>query len=213
MSAWASSELRANIADVARLDVSVWRRLRRDVTMTVPALVALASAVFLAGLGTFIWFGVEIDWSWTVFWKTALIGSLLMGAFWFGTLVLAFGVLRRDEPSTIFSEVWRVGGFAAVPLALGFFVFIPRVGFGIGVLAAGLAAAVLAAVIQIAFDATPRRALAAVAPGFALWCLLLPVFVTSDEPLGAGIFGMSWGNAAVLDIIHALQTAFAGIGG
>lgn len=188
-----------------RGEASAYRQVRQDRTLTAPLVAALALACFLAGLGSYMWEGIEYDWSTEFFWKSALIGSLFMFLFWGAALAAAFVVLRRWYPALLIDEVLRVGCLAAVPLALSFFVFIPDIGFGIGVLSAALALAVLVLALQLGFDLDPGRALLAGAPGFAVWAVVLPLLVSSDDPFGAGIFGMKWGLDALSAIVDALS--------
>lgn len=188
-----------------RAEASAYRQLRQDRTLTAPAVAAFALACFLAGLGSYMWAGIEYDWSSEFFWKSALLGSLFMFLFWGAALIAAFVVLRRWYPALLIDEVVRLGSLAAVPLALSFFVFIPDVGFGIGVLSAALALAVLVLALQLGFDLDPGRALLAGAPGFAVWAIVLPLLVSSDDPFGAGIFGMKWGLDALSAIVGALN--------
>lgn len=199
----------ADAAEVARgavaLDERSIERIRDDQSLTALAVVVLAVASFLSGLGSYFWFGVEIEWSGEVFWKAAIVGSILMAAAWILLAAIAWVVLRASQPELTFTAVLRVAGVSAAPLALGLLVFIPRLGFGIGVLAPVLAAAVLAIALQSAFRVTPGRALMATAAGIAPWCLLLSLFVSSDDPFGAGIFGLEWGSLAMAELAEGMR--------
>jgi len=207
----------ADATEIARgavaLDERSLERIRDDQSLTVLAVAVLVVASFLSGLGSYLWFGVEIDWSGEVFWKSTIVGSLLMAAAWVLLAAIAWLVLRGAQPERAFPAVLRVAGVSAAPLALGLLVFIPRLGFGIGVFAPVLSAAVLAIALQSAFRVLPGKALTATAAGFAPWCLLLALFVSSDDPFGAGIFGLEWGSLAaaeVADAIRAFADAFGG---
>jgi hypothetical protein len=116
-----------------------------------------------------------------------------MAAGWIVGLGVVYAMIHRRVPRFQFQPLLRVGGIASAPLALAFFAFIPGgIGFGIAVLAVVLAALTVAAALQVAFSLPPHRVIEALAPALALWCIILPLFVTDSDPLGAGIFWFSW---------------------
>lgn len=208
MTSWVPNDAAELTRGALGLDERSLNRIREDASLTALAVAVVVVSSFLSGLGTYLWFGIEIDWSGELFWKTAIVGSLLMAGGWLVLTIIVWAVLRAVQPNLTFTEVLRVAGIAASPLALGLLVFIPKIGFGVGVLAAGLAAAMLVMALQSAFRVPAGRALFAAAAGFAPWCLLLPAFVSGDDPFGAGIFGLSWGNTAMAE----LADLFRGLG-
>ena len=193
-----------------KLDPSALKKIRSEQAFTMPLFGLLGVACVLSGLGSYIWFGREFDWTWEIFWKSGIVGSLLMAGGWIGATGIAFAILHQKNASITFSEIARVGSLASVPLALGFFAFIPHIGFGFGLLAAVLAGAFFALALQSAFDLPPFQTAMAIAPGLALWCLVLPLFVSNANPFGAGIFGLSWGDVAITGLMNSIQSAFRG---
>lgn len=195
-----------------KLDPDALKKVRSDQALTVPLFGVLGASSLLAGLGSYIWFGREFDWTMEIFWKSGLVGALLMAAGWVGAAAVAYFILHQKNASITFSEVARVASLASVPLALGFFAFIPHIGFGFGLLAAVLAGGFFALALQSAFDLPPLQTAMATAPGLALWCLVLPLFVSNDNAFGAGIFGLSWGDVAITSVMSSIESAFRGFG-
>jgi hypothetical protein len=185
-------------------DVSAFEEIRADVTFTVPALVIAALAVLASGLGGSFWYAVEFEWEGEFFWKSGVLGSLFGFLFWAlgtgATFFMLRSALRMDVKP---DEVFRVAGFAAIPLAIGLFIFIPEIAFGIGLVSIALFLAFSALAVQRAFDIPAEKALMAVAPGFALWAIVLPLLVSSDNPFGPGIFVFDWCGDVLDDIYNA----------
>lgn len=196
----------------AKLDPSALKKVRAEQAFTMPLIGVLGAACLLAGLGSYIWFGREFDWTWEIFWKSGVVGALLMAAGWFGAAAVAYFVLHQKNATITFTEVGRIASLASIPLALGFFAFIPHIGFGFGLLAPVLAATFFALALQSAFDLPPFQTAMAAGPGLALWCLVLPLFVSNDNAFGAGIFGLSWGDVAITSVMSSIESAFRGFG-
>lgn len=185
--------VRETLRRLVVVDGSAFVEIRADVTFTVPALVVAALAVLASGLGGSFWYAVEFELDGEFFWKSGLLGTLFGVLFWaVGTGVTFFmlrSVLKMDVKP---DEVFRVAGFAAIPLAIGLFIFIPEIAFGIGLISIALFLAFNALAFHRAFDLPAEKALMAVAPGFALWAIVLPLLVSSDNPFGPGIFVFDW---------------------
>ncbi len=206
---------RDTLTAAVKLDPAALKKVRSEQAFTAPLIGVLGASSLLAGLGSYIWFGREFDWTMEIFWKSGIVGALLMAAGWLAAAGVAFAVLHQRNASITFFEVARIGSLASIPLALGFFAFIPHIGFGFALLGPVLAAAVFALALQSAFDLPPFQALMAAGPGLALWSLVLPLFVSNDNAFGAGIFGLSWGDVAITSLmsgLKGLQSAFSGFG-
>lgn len=196
-----------------KLDPAALKKVRSEQAFTMPLFGVLGLACILSGLGSYIWFGREFDWTGEILWKSGIVGSVLMAGGWLGATAVAYFILHQKNAAITFAQVGRIGSLASLPLALGFFAFIPHIGFGFGLLGPVLAAAFFALALQSAFDLPPFQTAMATAPGMALWCLVLPLFVSNANPLGAGIFGLSWGDVAITSLmnsINSIQSAFQG---
>jgi hypothetical protein len=197
--------VRETLRRLVLLDVGAFGEIRADTTFTVPALVVAALAVFASGLGGFFWYSVEFEVDGEFFWKSALLGAVFGFIFWAlgigATLFMLRSVLKQEVKA---DEVFRVAGFATIPLAIGLFIFIPEIGFGIGLVSVALFLAFSALAFHQAFGLPAEKALIAVAPGFALWAIVLPLLVSSDNPFGPGIFVFDWCGDVLNDIYNAL---------
>jgi len=205
---------RTQLAKTLSFDVSVYRELRHDPRATLPALAVPILAMFGFGLGGFLWFVVEMEGSWEFFWKSAIVGSLLGLVFWFvwmGVVYLLLGHVdgERMEPS----EFGRVMAPASAPLLLGFFMFIPEINFGVGLVAVGLlfTSCVLAA--QHGLGASPQKAVWANLAGFAIWAAVLPMIVTTENPFAPGIFVFDWTGDIMVNIYNAFKQISEEFGG
>jgi len=181
------------------LDASVINEVRIKGTLTVPALLIAGAAILATGLGGLLHYMIEYsDRRFRVptdefFLESVVVGSLLGLVFWLvgtGVTILVLRSVHRQDLRP--EEVLRVAGFAAAPLALGFFIFIPGIGFGIGLTSAALLLSFTTLAIHKAFDVPLERALLAAASGFAVWSLVLPLLVSADNPFGPGVFVFDW---------------------
>jgi hypothetical protein len=97
-----------------------------------------------------------------------------------------------------------VAGFASAPLAIGVFMLIPEITFGIGL----FAYATWALSYGLAFKAiglSGREVAAVCLPPFAIWGIFLPLIVTADNGYGPGIFWIESIREGVVDFVEALQ--------
>jgi hypothetical protein len=191
---------------LAVLDSSVFAEVREDVTLTAPALVVAAIAMAASAFGGFFWSMVEFEPDGEFFWKTVLLGTVFGLLFWGiavgAVLMMLRSVVKIDVKA---DEVFRVAGFATAPLAIGLFIFIPEIAFGIGLLSVSLFFALLVVALHQAFDIPVDRALLAVIPGFAIWALVLPLLVTTQNPFGPGVFVFDWSQDALADVYRAVS--------
>lgn len=182
---------------LATLDTSVFDEVRTDTNSTIPALVVAVASTFLFGLGGWLWWvvaGPEVEGS-DVFLKSFIIGSILsviLWAVWLGvTYVILTQVFRARAD---INELVRVMGFAAAPLALGVLLFIPMLDFGIGLTVIALFFGSTLIAVQTATDAPAGRTLVAVGAGFAVWAIVLALFVGTANIYAPGFFVFDTGT-------------------
>lgn len=196
--------VRETLRRLVLLDVGAFEEIRADAAFTVPALVIAALAVLASGLGGVFWYSVEFELDGEFFLKSGLLGTVFGFIFWAlgtgATLFMLRSVLKMEVKP---DEVFRVAGFAAIPLAIGLFIFIPEIAFGIGLISIALFLAFSALAFHQAFDLPAEKALMAVTPGFALWAIVLPLLVSSDNPFGPGIFVFDWTQDVLDDFYNA----------
>ncbi len=168
---------------LATLDTSVFDEVRTDTNSTIPALVVAVVSTLLFGLGGWLWWvitGPEYEGS-DIFVKSFIIGSILsviLWAVWLGVTYVILTQLFRARADI--NELVRVMGFAAAPLALGVLLFIPLLDFGIGLAVIALFFGSTLIAVQTATDAPAGRTLVAVGAGFAVWAIVLALFVGDD---------------------------------
>ena len=187
--AWAGRTLQR----IFLFDSSVYQELRLDPNATILSLGIAAIAIFAFGLGGFLWANIEVDnvvdFTWSgLFWKSALVGSLIGFGLWLAWIAVAVAVLTQVYRMSLrLEEVFRVAGAASAPLAIGFFMFIPGISFGVALVAVVAWVATSIFALQAAFEIPSQKAVVASLAGFAVWAIILPLVVGGDDPLGPGI--------------------------
>jgi hypothetical protein len=185
------NSLMKRLQRLATLDTSVFDEVRTDTASTLPAIVVAAGATLLFGLGGWLRYLFQ-DYhpdSGEFFMKSAIIGSVLsviLWAVWLGVTYVMLTQVFRARADV--NELVRVMGFAAAPLALGILLFVPNLEYGIGLTSLVLFFGATQIAIQTATDAAPGRALVANAAGFAVWAIILQLFVTASNTYAPGIF-------------------------
>jgi hypothetical protein len=197
---------------LVNFDTRVFEEVRSNPNATIPSVLVAALAILISGIGGLLWwlmrdFGNESD----ILVHSTLIGSLiavaLWGVVWLGIiyvmLVQLFGERAYAE------QLLRVMGFAASPLALMLFMFIPGISFAIGLAALALAFGLTQIAVQYVTTADPGRVLVSNIAGFAAWCAILTLLasgsVSSVKPHAPGVFLFNSTTNVAADVIDATQ--------
>ncbi len=175
---------------LVRLDTTVFEEVRQDPAATVPAVLVVAASTLLAGFGGWLWWILQ-DFGDTgkVLTQSVLLGTVFSVALWIVWLLVTWVILTqlfREEAD--WQQMLRTMGMAAMPLGLSVAIFIPGIGFGIGLASLALFFGLTTIAIQAVTPANPARVLIANLGGFALWSLVLGLLVTSDSYLAPGMF-------------------------
>jgi hypothetical protein len=192
---------------LVRLDTTVFEEARDDLAGTIPALVIAVISFFLCGLGGWIWwltqgYGDKAK----VFWQSALLGSLIAFGFWVVWVLVAYGVLVYVFRYTANVErMIRACSLATIPVALSLIMFIPGVNLGIGLASFALMFLLMDIGIQVSVEAQPGHVIAATFLGFAVFCVLLSLFVQSGDAFAPGIFLFRAPASALSDVTRALS--------
>lgn len=192
---------------IVDLDTRVFDEVRTNPTATIPGFLVASLAIFIAGLGGWLWWVVQdFGQSGDILVNSALIGSLLAIVLWVLWLLVVYVTL-----TTIFRErayveqLLRVMGLAASPLALMGFMFIPYVSLAIGLASLALTFGLTNIAIRSVTTANPARVLIANLLGFSLWCvaltLLSHVSQSSVTPHAPGIFLFNAVTSLAHDVI------------
>ena len=122
MESMGSTELQLafeRVVRLARLDLSVLDQVRDDVRATVPSVVTAAAAMFMAGLGAFLWSAVEFEFDGEFFWKSALLGTVFAMALWFLWVGVTFVLITQVMKGHVeIQPMVRAMGLATAPMAL-----------------------------------------------------------------------------------------------
>jgi hypothetical protein len=173
-----------------RLDTTVFEEVRQDPAATVPAFFVLAVSTVLAGIGGWLWWIVQgFGDSGRVLVQSVILGSIFSVAFWIVWLLVAWVILTQlFREDAEWQQMLRTMGMAAAPLVLSVAMFIPGIGFGVGLASVALFFGLTTIAIQAVTPANPARVLVANLAGFAVWAIVLGLLVTSDSFLAPGIF-------------------------
>jgi hypothetical protein len=187
----------ARLRRLAMLDTSVFDELRMDRTATLPAVLVAAVSIFLFGVGGWLWWlfnaydGSEEAnlGSSDILLESTILGSIFAILFWAAWVGITYVMLSQVFRARVdITDLIRVMGFAAAPLALGVLLFIPYISFGVGLAAVALMFGTTVIAVQAVTDAQAGRVLAAVGAGFLLWAVILSLFVGLENPRAPGFF-------------------------
>ena len=179
------------------LDARVFEDVRSNPSATIPGLLFVTIAIFISGLGGFLWWVVE-DFDFgerrDILLHSTLIGSLiaivLWGLAWLGVVYIMLTQVFRER--AYIEQLLRVMGLAATPLALSGLMFIPEISLGIGLTSLALTFGHTGVAIQSVTTAGPIRVLAANASGFVVWAGVLTLLASSNlasvKPNAPGVF-------------------------
>jgi len=182
------------IRRLAMLDTSVFGEIRDDASATIPAAIVVVVATFLTGIGGWLWYEMQ-DYNVEAgkfLLNSAIFGSVLAIALWVVWVGVTYVMLSQVfRARADLNQLIRVMGFAAAPLALGVLLFIPGLDYGIGLTSFALLFGLTTIAVQSATDASAGRVLAANGAGFAVWAIVLQLFVSGSnfwDAYAPGIF-------------------------
>lgn len=187
---------------LATLDTTVFDEVRGDAASTVPAVIVAAVAIFLSGIGGWLWWVFTgLPETGDIFMKSAVIGSVIalaLYAVWIGiTYVLLTQVFRARADM---QELVRVMGFAAAPFALSLLMFVPILDVAIAYTGLVILFGTTMIAVQSATDAPAGRAMAANTAGFFVWTLILSLLVTDENAYAPGVFLWDFGTEYLKNI-------------
>jgi len=189
-----------------RLDTTVFDEVRHEPAATVPAIMVVVGASALAGIGGWIWWAVQgFGSGGEIFIESVVMGSIFCVALWIVWLLVAWVMLTQlFREDADWQQMLRTMGLAAAPLALSVLMFIPGVGFGIGLASVALFFGLTTIAIQAVTPANPARVLVANLCGFAVWAIVLGLLATPSSHLAPGIFLVDSATEALSNVIdHA----------
>ncbi len=181
---------------LVKFDTTVFDEVRDDAGELVPALIVAGVAALLMGLGTalhfqLLWEGFarpENPWL-----NMFILGGLFTAALYAVWVLIAYVILVQVSKATVdLQAMFRTMGYAAWPLALGLFMFIPILWpvFAIGSLVLLFVMTIYA--VQSVTNAESTQVVIANMAGMAVFILVLSIIAFSSDTtrIGAGVFAV-----------------------
>ncbi|HEY4684703.1 MAG TPA: hypothetical protein VII57_01520 [Dehalococcoidia bacterium] len=193
------------------LDTTVFEDVRSIPTATIPSVVIVTAATFIAGLGGWLWWLVEdFGESSDVFIHSAIIGSLIAVVLWGLWLALVYVMITQVFRERAYVEqLMRVMGLAAAPLALMGLMFIPGLSLAIGVASLALTFGLTSMAISSVTTANQGQVLAANLVGFFVWALVLTLLASASlstvQPHAPGVFLFNAASGITADVLELAQ--------
>jgi hypothetical protein len=182
------------------LDADTVEEIRNNVAQTLPAVIIVVIASYIAGLGGLIWTFTAADYAdhLRFFGRSFLLGGAIQPLVFFIWVLVTMQVLTRvfRVPVT-YPELLRVMGFAFAPIALQLFIFIPAFDQPIAIVSLAATFFVTVFVVQTSTIATPGQAFVASILGFAVFCLILGLLGNGANDLAPGIFALDPNSLSV----------------
>ena len=184
--------------------------MRYDDSATVPSLVVAACSMALLALGGWLWWVFSgFGTPGTVFLKSVIFGTLASLTMWLVWLLVVYALLQRLAAVTVaVDQLLRAAGFAATPLALGVFMAVPAISFGVGLVALGGWLLATQQAVERSTGVGSGVAMAANLAGFAAWALLMSLLTTAANQLGPGPFLAE----SIWDLLSGLEVGRAVLG-
>ena len=206
-----TEQIIARIRRALLLDQTAFEEARDDATFTPFAAALAAIAVLIGGVGTWLWSAVVLEDTPDGFFVDAVIlGVIFLILLWAAGLAVIYLVLTqvyREEATP--DALLRVAALGHLPFVVSFFVFIPGIGFGFGLLAIAAMFFYTIYGLRAAFPAIdPFRVMIAVVAGFAVWAMILPLLSGPGDAFTPGTFAFEWTE----DVVEDLSADSAGPG-
>ncbi|MEX0781584.1 MAG: YIP1 family protein [Dehalococcoidia bacterium] len=187
---------------LARLDTTVFDEVKDDLNETVPAVVIVAIASLIAGIGVWLWLlvdapsGADVDFG-NVLVNILLLGTVFSVVLWAAWVAVTYVVLVQVYKETVdFQTLLRPMGYAAIPLVIMVFMVLSGIALAIGVVAMGLWFVFAIYATQAASNASSDRVVVATLAGFAVYCVVM-AFLANQTGMTTGIFASD--NDAVIE--------------
>ncbi len=202
---------------VARLDATAFLEVRNDPAATVPALIVVAVAAILSGIGGWLLYlnrvvsvvdqlvprnlpaglqsAIPRPSGTPFFFHSVIIGSIAEFALWLLWVAITAGMLQQVWHRQVeFLSLVRTMGLAFFPVALSLLVFIEPLASAIGLIALAAAVFLSGVAVEAATEAEPAQVLVSNLVGFAVFAIVLGLLGHNGElnaPYAPGLFAFS----------------------
>ncbi|MGE0599474.1 MAG: YIP1 family protein [Dehalococcoidia bacterium] len=179
---------------LARLDTTVFDEVRDDVNELIPALIVAGISALLAGLGATLFWEFNFDYGPDKVWlNTFILGGLFLAALYFVWVLIAYVILVQIyKASADLQSLIRTMGYAAIPLALSLFMFIPVLYPVFALVPIALLFVMSIYAVQAVTNADSTQVVIANTAGLSVMVLVLSIVAFSGDSsiIGAGIFSI-----------------------
>lgn len=179
---------------LARLDTTVFDEVRDDANELIPALIVAAVSALLAGLGATLFWEFNFDFGPDKVWlNTFILGGLFLAALYLVWVLIAYVILVQVfKASADLQSLMRTMGYAAVPLALSLFMFIPVLYPVFAIVPIALLFVMSIYAVQAVTNADSTQVVIANTAGLSVMVLVLSIVAFSGDSsiIGAGIFSI-----------------------
>jgi len=182
------------IIRLAKLDTTVFDEVRDDPAELIPALIVAGVSALLAGLGAFLWWQFNFDFTPdNLFLNTFILGGIFLAAMYAVWVLLAYVMLVQVFKATAdLQALFRTMGYAAIPFALSLLMFIPILHPVFAIVPLVLVFVLAIYAVQAVTSADSTQVVIANTVGLTVMVLVLGIVATSndfpDAPIGAGLF-------------------------
>lgn len=184
------------IVRLARLDTTVFDDVRDDVNELIPAMIVAAVSALLAGLGATLFWEFNFDFSPDKVWlNTFILGGVFMAALYLVWVLIAYVIIVQVyRASADLQSLLRTMGYAAAPLALCLFMFIPVLYPVFAIVPLALLFVLSIYAVQAVTNADSTQVVIANTAGFSVMVLVLSIVAFSSDRtvMGAGLFSILW---------------------
>lgn len=184
------------IVRLARLDTTVFDDVRDDVNELIPAMIVAAVSSLLAGLGATLFWEFNFDFSPDKVWlNTFILGGVFMAALYLVWVLIAYVIIVQVyRASADLQSLLRTMGYAAAPLALCLFMFIPVLYPVFAIVPLALLFVLSIYAVQAVTNADSTQVVIANTAGFSVMVLVLSIVAFSSDRtvMGAGLFSILW---------------------
>ena len=182
------------IVRLARLDTTVFDDVRDDVNELIPAMIVAAVSALLAGLGATLFWEFNFDFSPDKVWlNTFILGGVFMAALYLVWVLIAYVIIVQVyRASADLQSLLRTMGYAAAPLALCLFMFIPVLYPVFAIVPLALLFVLSIYAVQAVTNADSTQVVIANTAGFSVMVLVLSIVAFSSDTtvMGAGLFSI-----------------------
>jgi hypothetical protein len=201
-------QILARVRRALLLDVGVFEEARDDRYFTPFAIVIAGAAALLAGIGAFLWAAIIIGETDDFFLEATILGTMFLLLLWVVGMIATYFVLSQMYGENVsLDAVIRVICLGSVPFALSVLVTVPGFGFGIALIAVALTFFYTNYGVRAAYPAIdPMRVMIACLAGMAVWAMILPLLISSDNAFAPGPFVYDWSEDVVQEIADAFSS-------